>query len=178
MGGAWDSLHHYCYGLIQMSRAPLVPDAQSRGYVYRRAVDEFEYAFRSSAVEGHPFKPRIAVQLALVYRATEDYDRAMAYALQARELDPGLEGAYSARAMLFRDRGELDEAAAALEEGLAAITGESAELNYFLGLTYLDLGRNELARQHAEVAYRLGYPLPGLRNRLARQENRRSAPPN
>jgi len=33
----------------------------------------------------------------------------------------------------------------------------------------VDLGRYEQALEHARQAYAFGYPLPGLRNRLARQ---------
>jgi tetratricopeptide (TPR) repeat protein len=45
---------------------------------------------------------------------------------------------------------------------------EQAELQYNLGLMYLRVGEPEKAVQSAELAYSLGYPLPGLRNKLAR----------
>ena len=44
--------------------------------------------------------------------------------------------------------------------------GDSANVNYNLGLVYLDLGRYDQALKYAHTAYRLGFPLPGLRNRL------------
>jgi Tfp pilus assembly protein PilF len=48
------------------------------------------------------------------------------------------------------------------------LTPDSPEVHYNMGLLYCDLGKLELARQHADRAYELGYPLPGLRNRLRR----------
>ena len=44
----------------------------------------------------------------------------------------------------------------------------SAELNYNLGLLYLDMNDLKQARAYADKAYGEGYPLPGLRNRLER----------
>tara|TARA_R110001583_G_scaffold195457_1_gene373804 strand:+ start:4509 stop:4862 length:354 start_codon:yes stop_codon:yes gene_type:complete len=39
---------------------------------------------------------------------------------------------------------------------------------YFLGHTYFELKQYDKAREHADKAYRLGYPFPGLRNKLER----------
>lgn len=47
-----------------------------------------------------------------------------------------------------------------------AINGESADAHYNLGLVYVELADYESALAHAHAAYRAGYPLPGLRNRL------------
>lgn len=40
------------------------------------------------------------------------------------------------------------------------------ETHYNLGLLYVDLKDFKAARAQAEIAYKSGYPLPGLRNRL------------
>jgi tetratricopeptide (TPR) repeat protein len=45
---------------------------------------------------------------------------------------------------------------------------DSAELYYNLGLLYLDMNDLRQAKLYADRAYRNGYPLPGLKNRLAR----------
>jgi tetratricopeptide (TPR) repeat protein len=168
MGVAWEGLHHYCYGLIQMSRAPLVLDAGRRSYVYGRAIEELAFAYNNT--KPHPFRAQMAVQLALAYRAEKKLDEALRYVNEARQIDPKLEAAYSAKALILRQQGALADAAVTLEDGITAIDGESAELNYFLGLTYFDLGQFDRAQAAADKAYGLGYPLPGLRNRLARRE--------
>lgn len=70
---------------------------------------------------------------------------------------------------LHRSR-RLTEARAEYE--LANTMGSSsAELFYNLGLLELDLGNIEAAREHAVRAYAMGYPLPGLRNKLDRLKN-------
>ena len=52
--------------------------------------------------------------------------------------------------------------------GFKASDGASAEINYNLGLILLELGDLDGAARHAELAYDLGYPLPGLRAKLQR----------
>ena len=44
----------------------------------------------------------------------------------------------------------------------------AAEAHYNLGLLYTDMGKYELAREHAHKAYSIGFPLPGLRAKLER----------
>ncbi len=43
---------------------------------------------------------------------------------------------------------------------------ESSEIQYNLGLVYFDLKDYEPSLQHAQKAYKLGYPLAGLRKKL------------
>lgn len=45
---------------------------------------------------------------------------------------------------------------------------QSAELQYNMGLLYLETNQYDRARQSARLAYDKGYPLPGLRDRLKR----------
>jgi hypothetical protein len=47
-------------------------------------------------------------------------------------------------------------------------SGNSANIHYNIGLTYLELNRFDEALRHAHTAYRLGFPLPGLKQKLQR----------
>ena len=49
----------------------------------------------------------------------------------------------------------------------ATLMPDNAEVEYNLGLVNLELKAYETARSHGKRAYELGYPLPGLRRRLA-----------
>lgn len=60
------------------------------------------------------------------------------------------------------------EAADWLDRGAAIAPEHDANLHYNLGLAYLDAGQMDKATHHARLAYRIGFPLDGLRNRLAR----------
>lgn len=60
-------------------------------------------------------------------------------------------------------------AAIKLLDEAVELGGESANLYYNLGLTYLDLKQYDKALENAHRAYQMGFPLPGLRDRLKRQ---------
>jgi tetratricopeptide (TPR) repeat protein len=51
-------------------------------------------------------------------------------------------------------------------ETAAELAPDSAEVQYNLGLMYRKLNRLDEALEHARIAYRLGYPLQGLKNQL------------
>jgi tetratricopeptide (TPR) repeat protein len=80
---------------------------------------------------------------------------------------PGVSEGYAGAALVYRDRGDVANARRMLETGNEAAGGASAELHYFLGLTLIDAKNYEKAQEHARRAYELGYPLPGLANKLA-----------
>ena len=44
----------------------------------------------------------------------------------------------------------------------------SSEAHYNIGLMYTEMEEYPLAREHAQKAYSLGFPLPGLRSKLQR----------
>ena len=69
-------------------------------------------------------------------------------------------------------------AEAALQHMKAAeeAIGDNANLHYNMGLAYLDLKDYDNALKHAHRAYQLGFPLPGLRNRLERAGKWRDVP--
>ena len=64
-------------------------------------------------------------------------------------------------------RGKPQEAVGQLEAALAQ-AGDNANVHYNLGLAYVDLKRYDKALNSAHAAYRLGFPLPGLKNKLQR----------
>ena len=56
--------------------------------------------------------------------------------------------------------------AVSMYKSALALLPKSAEVHYNLGLALLDIGQVADATKHAKMAYELGYPLPGLRNKL------------
>lgn len=69
---------------------------------------------------------------------------------------------------LFK-RGERDDARKQYEEALR-LAPDSTEINYVAGLYFVEVGDLERARKLAAVAYGNGYPLPGLKNKIAAAE--------
>ena len=72
-----------------------------------------------------------------------------------------LEGLY------FHRTNDLTRAKAAYEQALQ-LAPRSAEINYNAGLFFLETNDIERAVELATLAYELGYPLPGLKNKLVR----------
>ncbi len=69
--------------------------------------------------------------------------------------------------------------APALEKLGAAHISESKDANvaYNLGLAYFDAGDFGKALENAHLAYKMGFPLPGLRDKLRRVGKWREATP-
>lgn len=77
---------------------------------------------------------------------------------------------------IFLDkRGRKQEALKELQRA-QEVDGENANVMYNLGLVYFDLGDYEQSLRQAHQAYRLGFPLPGLRHKLERAGKWRPAP--
>lgn len=63
-------------------------------------------------------------------------------------------------------------AAQQILERAVAIAPDYVEAHYNLGLVYVELNNAEAARKHATIAYDAGYPLMGLKNKLANLEQK------
>ena len=101
--------------------------------------------------------PAIASQ----FRTADCYfDRAMRF----RPRDATVRMIYGS--YLFK-RGDRSAALQRYEEALA-IGPESAELHYNMGLLQVELKHLDVALEHAQKAYAMGYPLQGLKHRLQR----------
>ena len=59
------------------------------------------------------------------------------------------------------------QAAFDLYQQALKLTPKAAELNYNYGLLLVKMKKYKLAKKAAAIAYKKGYPLPGLRNKLA-----------
>ncbi len=53
-------------------------------------------------------------------------------------------------------------------ESALALAGDDANVHYNLGLAFVDLKQYDKALARAHAAYRMGFPLPGLKNKLQR----------
>lgn len=72
-------------------------------------------------------------------------------------------------------RGDRAEAERQYEEALR-LAPTSPEINYNAGLFYVSKGNLARAKELAKVAYDSGYPLPGLKNKIAAAEAGRTKP--
>jgi tetratricopeptide (TPR) repeat protein len=98
---------------------------------------------------------------------TYDFPTTLCFLERAKTIFPDdvkvriLEGYY------FWKKKDKDRAIAAYEEALA-LDPDASDAHYNLGLVYLEMNQYDKAREHAKAAYAAGYPLTGLRKRLAK----------
>jgi tetratricopeptide (TPR) repeat protein len=125
--------------------------------------------------------------LDFMLRAIPNHHRALyaavRYELRAGKPDPNFRSAecWLQRAATFRPKdgtvrmiygiflartGQQDRALAQYQEALRLAPG-SPETHYNVGLLMFDMRRYGEAKKHADIADRLGYPLQGLRRKLA-----------
>lgn len=171
--GPWRYLHHYCFGLAELQTARFLPEGPERTNRVDAAFREIQAFLNNGGTPtSHWLWGQATTDLALGYELRGDRAAAIQHANAAIQAQPSYPSAYTLLAMMLSRSGEREEAVKVLKRGEVATKGKSAEIQYNLGLYMLDLGDVEAARQYAEAAYRLGYPLQGLKKRLAE----RSAP--
>ena len=162
-------LHHYCAGTALLNRARLEDDSRRRDALLESAYAETRFSIDGSDKES-PMFPFIAVQLTTVMHERGDSEPALALLEQMIVKQPQNDLLYSAKAVIQRKVGRLEEARDTLLRGSEAVDEKSAEIIYNLGLVSLELGDRESAEAYAEKAYAMGFPLPGLRIKLRRQQ--------
>ncbi|GAA6184333.1 MULTISPECIES: tetratricopeptide repeat protein [Alteromonadaceae] len=88
---------------------------------------------------------------------------------RAAKIYPGQASTYLTWGIYYYRRGEHQKA---LEKFLEAdkLSPGSAEAKYNVGLAYAEVNDLANAKKYAEAAYKLGYPLPGLKMKIAELE--------
>ena len=114
-----------------------------------------------------PNHPRILYLMSLTAEKLHDVKKAEDYFKTAMTLYPDTASTYSVYGIFLFRQGQVDEAIEAYSRSLS-LDPSSPETHYNLGLAYAAAGREELANRHAQAAYSLGFPLPGLSEKLKR----------
>lgn len=166
LGDAWYGLHHHCAALVYMDRASLERDPAKRNWLLHKAIGEHTFTLNRTS-KANPMHAEIATKIGMTHRSLGERTEAVRYFDMAIAEQPTYAGAYQGKAMLLRDLSQFEKARDTLLDGNKATEGKSPELQYFLGLVLFDMKDFDTAREHARLAYELGYPLPGLRDKLA-----------
>ena len=167
LGDAWYGLHHHCAGLALTERGRFERNASTRDHLLQGAIGESNYCLNRTS-RNNPMFAEIATHIGLVHRMLSEREKAERMFDLAIATHPEFPGAYQGNAMLLRDQSRYADARDKLLAGDKATNGQSPELKYFLGLVLFDMKDFEGAKENARLAYELGYPLPGLRDKLAR----------
>ncbi|WP_405240859.1 tetratricopeptide repeat protein [Lentisalinibacter orientalis] len=147
-------------------------------------VEAYHFTAKVERLESGQSQTDPAGDLDYTLRAVPNHHRAL-YAISRYELTHGVSRwntarCYFERALAFRPNDPVvrmlfglhfairDAHSAAVKEYRQAesLMPENAELQYNLGLSLFELGDYRAARESAKLAYKNGYPLPGLKKRL------------
>jgi tetratricopeptide (TPR) repeat protein len=160
-------VHHYCAGIIWISRAKVEASPEHRKSYIEYANTEIAYTF-DRIPESSPIYPTVAVNMARARMLRGEDEGAIEAVQHAVETHPQDPRPYIGMAVIYRDMKKLDLARDALLKGDEAVGGTSAEIQYTLGLIYFELNDKENALAYARKAYDKNYPLPGLQQKLKR----------
>lgn len=164
----WAHMHHYCAGLAYLHRAQRELDPQRRRGILKSASRETGYTYSQLlARPGQPLFSEVSIAMALIEAERGSYGRAVDYVNSALAVSPHDEKLFIAMANIRSKEKKPALAKEALLRGDEATGGDSAEINYNLGLVSLELGEVDAAVDYARKAYSAGYPLPGLKRKLA-----------
>jgi len=166
-GECWGMLHHHCAGILWLQRAGHARSKQERQNALMYALQQNEASQKRCPKSNRQFSVALT-HMGMAYTEGREFNKAEAMFDEAINLHPDYDGAYIAKGIMLKRSGKREESIAALLAGSTATQNSSAELEYALGLAYFDNDQFEEAREHARIAYALGYPLPSLKDKLAK----------
>lgn len=167
----WNDVHHYCRGLVRLHRYKSLSKASSKNYEMWReynakiAISEFNYTLKDKQYNPQ-FAAIMQASLAFAQHYSGDSRAAMLTVSEAIGNQPTIVDPYSAGYLILRELDRHDEALEILQKCFENTSGKSAENNYFLALEYLSRKDYDKAREYGQNAYKLGYPLQGVKKRL------------
>jgi len=167
LGETWWNIHHGCAGMIWIVRAEKLEgkNAQQYQFAIKRAHDEAEYSLQRTPQTDPLYGKFIAVQARVAY-AVGQGEQAIKLLRASIKNAPEVADSYAVLATFLYKQGKFAEARAVLEDGIAKVKPPTAEMHYFLGLILVKQKDYAPAEVQAKAAYALGYPLPGLKNKL------------
>lgn len=163
----FERVHHWCAGMTWLNRARVETDPKVKAFQLTRVKDETLFTL-SGLPSDSKVIPAMYVTLGSACLEQEDFQCAQKDFEKAIKINPAEATAYSALAILFRKKKELNLARDTLLRGNTAVGERSSEIQYNLGLILLEMNDIDGALTYAHKAYRAGYPLPGLKSKLKR----------
>ena len=165
---SWVHMHHYCAGLAYLHRAGLETDPKERKQALKIAAREAGYTYSRIQHQSNRYLfVDVSLALAEISLQSGEPAKSLGYLERAAQQVPADERIYLAMGSAYYKQGRNDLALEALKRGESATNGGSATLAYYLGLASLENGDRQSAVEYARRAYGAGFPLPGLRRKLA-----------
>lgn len=161
----FEHLHHWCAGTTWLNRSRFEVDSKMKAFQLTSANEEAVYTLVRLPPDS-PIISAVHVTLGSICQEQEDFNCARENFEKAISISPTDPSPYSALALLQRKMMDLSLARDTLVRGNKAVDDKSPEIHYNLGLISLELKEVDNALMYAQKAYRAGYPLLGLKNKL------------
>ena len=138
---------------------------------YAGALEDFEFIL--NYFPNHPRALTLMSELCVKWKnprceAESRLERAI-------QINPKASQTYVIQGLHFQRLNARERAIGAYKQALD-LNPASSNAHYNLGLAYFDLKRFDLANLHAQATYVLGFPLPGLRDKLTRAGHWKTLP--
>lgn len=161
-------IHHYCAGLVWLQRAKNTADKSEKEIFYRNASSEI--AFTMARVDlSELLGVDILTKYAEVLEGSGYKDEAKKYYNKSIDIHPDEPLPYVSFALFLRRNGEMQYAKKILLHADEMTEGGDMDVSAVLAIVMLDTNEDENALKYAKQAYKLGYPLPGIRDRLEKK---------
>lgn len=167
LGRTWPNIHHGCASMIWIVRSEQLAgkDEQQYAYALKQAAGESQYSIQRTNPQDPIYTKLVTVHARVEY-ALGKRDQAVQTLQSAIRNAPEVADSYAVLATLLYKQGKFSEAREILQSGVRKAKPPTAEMHYFLGLVLVKENNYAEATKHAKQAYALGYPLPGLKNKL------------
>ena len=118
LGGGFQHVHHYCWGLFDLNNAHKIFDNKDRrNELLTSAIEEMQYV-QKDAPPQFVLQPKISYDIGQIREELGDNSGAMQAYYQSIKLNPKLPMPYAALSDLFKKQKNTKEAIAILEQGL------------------------------------------------------------
>lgn len=160
--GGW----HYCAGLIYVKRAKLaVTNKALQQANYDKAIKEFNFTY-SDISRSAPWFAEIGINYGNLLSELNQIKKAQQVFAEVEKYYPNYDRLYVTKAMMYWRLKKFNEGIKTIVARGDTQISKSMEMSYMLSFLYAESGEIESAEKYANIAYRLGYPLPGLKNKI------------
>lgn len=167
LGDSWYGVHHACYAMMLIGRVDRYEgrDEHRRAEALGQTQGELNFAVPRIPPSVFVHWKLQTIQARVLYAAGKKEPAIDALRTIIRRKPDSVDAYVVLGNFLYKEHKYAD-ARDVLQTGLEKVPKPTAEMHYFLGMILFKQGSFDNAREQAQQAYKIGYPLPGLRNRL------------
>lgn len=166
-GSGIPGVHHFCGAMLYLNRAKSARNPTEKNNLAKSAVVEIEYSYSRMRTTAPMYSLVTAYYGTALHRAGKP-QQAIDMWKKGIATQPKARESYLAMAEVLLEEKKPKEALEVLLNYEQLKEYDAPDAEYFIGHTYFELKQYDKAREHADKAYQLGYPFPGLRDKLKR----------